>query len=175
MSVSAILDWMDTQLGRLTGLFAFVGALGIAALMAITLVAVIWRYGFNNPIFGIGDLSVLTLSIVAAASVIFGARNNSHVSIDVISRFFGRKVRRWTDAVMRLLAVTILTAATYALITKACGFEKACITGNLSIVHRPFYYVLALAMGLYAVQMLIELVRGLIHFKGDDPNDPGHA
>ena len=137
MSMSSILTWMDTQLGRLTGLFAVVGSIGIAALMVITLVAVLWRYGFNNPIFGIGDLSVLTLSIVAAASVIFGARNNSHVSIDVISRFFGKRVTRWTDAIMRILAVAILAAATYALVTKACGFEKACITGNLSVQHRP--------------------------------------
>ena len=31
--------------------------------MLIILVAVIWRYGINNPIFGIGDLSVLAAAL----------------------------------------------------------------------------------------------------------------
>ena len=168
-----LLSWMDRQLGRLTGLFAIVGSLGVMALMAIILIAVIWRYGINNPIFGIEDLSVLVLSIVAASATVFGARNNAHISIDIISRFFGRKVTRFTDLIMRLLAFGILSLASYALVTKACGFEKGCLTENLSIVHRPFYYVLAASMGLYALHILIQLLQGLVHFNGDDPNDPG--
>lgn len=166
-------SWADRQLERLTGLFAIVGALGVTGLMAIILIAVIWRYGINNPIFGIGDMSTLVLSIVAAASVIYGARNNAHISIDLISRFFGRRITRYTDLVMRLLTLAILCLATYALITKACGFEKGCLTENLSIAHRPFYYLLAVSMGLYALHILVQLLQGLVHFKGDDPNDPG--
>lgn len=171
--MNSILSWMDKQLGRMTGLFAVVGALGVISLMMIILVAVIWRYGINNPIFGIGDLSVLVLSVVAAASTIFGARNNAHISIDIISRFFGRKITRFTDLIMRLLAFGILSLSCYALVTKSCGFAKGCITENLSIVHRPFYYVLAISMGLYALHVLIQLLQGLIHFNGEDPNDPG--
>ena len=159
--MDGFLDWMDKQLGRVTGLFALVGGLGVLTLMLIILVAVIWRYGINNPIFGIGDLSALVLSVVAASSVIFGARNNAHISIDIISRFFGPKVVRVTDAIMRLLTIFILALASYALVTKACGFEKGCITENLSIVHRPFYYLLAVVMGLFALQIVLELLRGL--------------
>ena len=159
--MDGLLDWMDKQLGRLTGLFAIIGGLGVLSLMLIILVAVIWRYGINNPIFGIGDLSVLVLSVVAASSVIFGARNNAHISIDIITRFFGPKVTRVTDAIMRLLTIFILGLASYALVTKACGFEKGCMTENLSIVHEPFYYLLAVVMGLFALQIVLELLRGL--------------
>lgn len=158
------LEWMDKQLGRMTGLFAIVGSLGVVSLMGIIIIAVIWRYGINNPIFGIGDLSVMVLSVVAAASVIFGARNNAHVSIDIISRFFGWKVVRFTDALMQLLTIGILATATYALVTKACGFEKGCITENLSIVHEPFYYLLAVSMGLFTLQIVVEFLRGLVRF-----------
>ncbi len=165
------LKWLDQQLGRLTGLFAIVGSLGVLSLMLIIIVAVIWRYGINNPIFGISDLSVMVLSVVAAASVIFGARNNAHVSIDIISRFFGWKVIRFTDALMRLLTIAILATASYALVTKACGFEKGCLTENLSIVHKPFYYLLAVSMGLFTLQTLLELLRGLVRFNRS-PNDP---
>ena len=67
--MDGMLDWLDKQLGRLTGLFALLGAAGVLSLMLIILVAVIWRYGINNPIFGIGDLSVLVLSVEIWASL----------------------------------------------------------------------------------------------------------
>ena len=74
---------------------------------------------------------------------------------------------------MRLLAFGILSFDCYALIMKCCGFEKGCITENLSIEHRPFYYILAVSMGLYEVHVLIQLLQGLVHFNDEDPNDPG--
>ena len=170
---SQTLDWVDRQLGRLAGLFAICGALAITGLMAITVVAVFWRYGLNNPIFGIEDLSVITLTIVAAAAVAHGGRTGAHVSVNLIGYVFGRKVTRYTDAVMRVLTVAICALAVYALFTKACGMEKACITGNFSIIHRPYYYVLGLAMAIYCAQMLLHLIVGLIHWHDPrDPNEP---
>ena len=165
------LDWADKQLDRLAGLFALVGAIAVIALMAITAVSVTWRYILRDPIFGIEDLSVISLTIVAAASVAYGARNNAHVSVDVISYFAGRRVKRFTDLIMRICVVFIAGLATYALFTKACGIEKACITNNFSIVHRPYYYVLGVAMGFYALVVLVQLLIGLANFRGEDPNE----
>lgn len=166
------LHWVDKQLGHLTGLFAVIGSLAILALLLIILVAVFWRYILNDPIFGIDDISVLVLAVVAASSVIYGARNNAHVSVNVITMFFGRKVTRITDIIMRTFAVAILGVASFALFYKACGFEKACITENLSVEHWPFFYVLGAAMILYTVHIFIQLVSGIYHFHDDkDPNE----
>lgn len=167
-----MLDWLDKQLARLSDGVALVGAIGIVVLMMITAVAVFWRYIINDPIFGISDLSVLTLSVVAGMSVCFGARHNSHVSVNVISYFFGRKVTRLTDIVMRVLTLATLLVAVYALIDKACGFEKACITDNLSIEHRPFFYILAFCLFVYAANIFWQLLVGLKYFNGIDPNEP---
>jgi TRAP-type C4-dicarboxylate transport system permease small subunit len=167
-----MLDGFSKLLTRLSNVIALIGAIGIFALMIITLVAVFWRYIVNDPIYGISDLSVLTLSVVAATSVCFGARHNAHVSVNVMSYFFGRKVTRVTDVFMRILALGTLLVAAYALIHKACGFEKACITDNLSIEHRPFFYVLAVCMLLYAAHILWQLLVGLKHFNDTDPNEP---
>lgn len=167
-----MLGAFDKLLDSLSKLVAFVGAIGIVALMCITIVAVFWRYVMNDPIFGISDLSVLTLSVVAAASVCYGARHNSHVSVNVMSYFFGRKVTRITDIVMRLLTLGTLLLAGYALIDKACGFEKACMTDNLSIEHQPFFYVLSVSMLLYAAHVFWQLLVGIKHYNGTDPNEP---
>lgn len=165
--------WVDKQLGRLTGLFALVGSVGVFGLMVIIIIGVFWRYVLEDPIFGIDDLSKLILSTVAAAAVVYGARNNAHVSVNVIDMFCGRRVTRITDAIMRTLAVAILAAASYALFTKACGMEEACITENLSVEHEPFYYILSAAIALYSLHILTQLVVGLIHFNTQDPNDLG--
>jgi len=74
---------------------------------------------------------------------------------------------------MRVLTLGTLLVAGYALIVKACGFEKACITNNLSIEHRPFFYVLAVCMLLFAANVFWQLLVGLKHFNDTDPNEPG--
>ncbi|MGI9391005.1 MAG: hypothetical protein ACR2O1_13175, partial [Boseongicola sp.] len=61
--------------------------------------------------------------------------------------------------------------ATYALVVKACGMTKACITSNLSIEHRPFYYVLAFGMALVGLQITVQLLIGLANWRNDDPNE----
>ena len=68
-----VLHQIDRQLGRLAGLFAVVGSLGIVILLGVTVVAVFWRYMLNAPIFGIEDISIVTLTLVAAGSVAYGA------------------------------------------------------------------------------------------------------
>jgi TRAP-type C4-dicarboxylate transport system permease small subunit len=165
--------WADRQLGRLIALVAILGGLAVFGLMVITLVAVVWRYALNDPIFGISDLSMMTLIVVSGASVCYGARRGAHVSVNVIGVVMGRKLTRFTDAVMRLLAVGILGLASFALADKACGAERACLTNNLFIEHRPFYYFLSFAMGLFTVQMLLTFVIGLWHLDGEDPNELG--
>ena len=155
-----MLAWVDRQLARLSSVIAIIGAVSIVVLMMVTLVAVFFRYVLQDPIFGISDISVLTLAVVAASSVAFGARHDAHVSVDVIRFFAGPKITRVTDVIMRLLSICVLLLAAWALVIKACGFEKACITDNLSIEHRPFFYVLAIAMVFFALQILWQLLSG---------------
>ncbi len=168
----ALLAAIDQQLGRLAGLFALAGSVGIVVLLGVTVVAVFWRYGLNAPIFGIEDVSIVTLTVVAAGSVAYGGRKGAHVSINLLTYVWGRKVTRVTDAVMRLAVAGVSLLSAYALVTKACGLEKACITSNLAIEHRVFFYVLAAAMGLYGLNMALHLVIGLAHWTAPrDPNE----
>ncbi|MBT3399494.1 MAG: TRAP transporter small permease subunit [Rhodospirillaceae bacterium] len=166
-----VLDWADEQLGRVAGLFAILGAVGVCLLMVNILVAVFWRYALNDPIFGIDDVSVMVLAVFAGCAVAYGARNNSHVSVDIITNFFGRSATRYTDAVMRILALGITGLAAFALWTKACGFEEACITENLSIEHTWFYYFLGVALCFYALHLLVMLLVGFANWHGEDPNE----
>ncbi len=166
------LTWAEKQLGRLAGLFAIVGGIAIVGLMAITMVGVFWRYVLNDPIFGIEDVSTMVLTIVVAASVAYGAHHQSHVSVNIITMVAGRRVTRFTDILVRVLGVAMLTLASFALFKKGgCGLPCGDLTNNISIIHTPFYYVLAVAIGSYALLLLVHLLTGLAHWSGTDPNE----
>lgn len=163
---------LDNLIRLATNCFLYIGAVGVVILMLLTVVGVFWRYVLNDPIVGIDDLSVITLIIVAACAVAYGATNQAHVSVSVIKSFFGRSVTRYTDLIMRLASIFVTGLATFALYSRACGFEKACITTNLSIEHWPYYYVLAVGMLFFTIVLMVHFVIGLRYFSGVDPNEP---
>lgn len=166
------LRWCDRQLGRLAGLFAVVGALGMLGLLGVTVIAVIWRYVLSAPIYGIEDLSVVLLTLAVAGAVAYGARFDAHVSINIIAGLMPRGVTRITDALMRAGAAGIAGLAAWGLVKKACGIERGCITANLGIEHVPFYYVLSASLGFVALHYAVQLLIGLAHWSGRDPNEP---
>lgn len=172
MKTPQALGWADKQLGRLAGLLAVSGGIAVIALMVLTIVAVFWRYVLNNPIFGIEDVSTVTLTVVVAAAVAYGARHNAHVSVNVITYFCGRNITRYTDLIARILGVAMTGLASYALFIKgSCGLPCGAITNNLGIVQTPFFYALGVAMAFYALLLLLHLLIGLAHWSGQDPNE----
>ena len=167
-----MLKLIGTQLGRLTQLFSILGAISVLVLMSVTVVAVFWRYILNSPIFGIEDVSTMTLTVVAATAVAYAAHQNAHVSVNIITILSGRSVTRFTDATSRILCISMLALATYALFSKgSCGLECGQTTNNITIVHTPFYYMLGLSMASYTLLMLLHLILGFYNWNGVDPNE----
>ena len=159
-------------LGRLALIFFVTGALGILFLVGLTAVSVFWRYVLNDPIFGIQDLSSMTAAVVAACAVAYGATQNSHITVNIMPKHFGRGVRRVTDVIARGGGAIILVLAVSALIKKGgCGLPCGNITSNLNILHTPFYYALAASLGFYALSLVAQLVTGLINWNAEDPNE----
>ena len=166
-----VLALIEQGLRHLARMLAFVGSISTAALALVTVVAVFWRYILRNPIFGIEDLSVLLLTVIAAGAVAYGTGTGAHVSVNVIKHVLGRSVTRWTDAFMRILAAAICAVASFALFDRACGIEKACITENLSVEQEPFYYVLSLALAVMAFTYAVQFAIGLAFWSDVDPNE----
>ena len=136
-SAHRLLSWIDRQLGRIAGLFAIAGSIGVTLLMVIILIAVFWRYVLNDPLFGIDDISVMVLAVVAACAVAYGARNDSQVSVNIITRFFGRGATRYTDVLMRVMALGITGLAAYAL--SGSSLAAALTMGRVSLPEMQRY------------------------------------
>ena len=116
-------------------------------LVGLTVVSVFWRYLLNDPIFGITDLSRMSLAVIVAGALAYGARLGAFVHVDILAVVGGRKVTRYTDILVRLSGIAIVALATFSLREEArCGFECGEFTDNLEIIHTPFYWLMAAAM-----------------------------
>jgi TRAP-type C4-dicarboxylate transport system permease small subunit len=145
----------------------------VVFLVGLTVVSVFWRYILNDPIFGITDISRMSLAVIVAGSLAYGARRGAFVHVDILKTVAGRKWTRYTDVVVRLAGIAVIAAATWALRDEArCGFECGEFTDNLEIVHPPFYWLLAAAMATYGLILICELLIGFANFGADnDPNE----
>ena len=163
----------ESHCRRLAGGFAIVGGLALAVLLGITLTEVFWRYVLDDSLLWTGDVSTMSLAVVAAAAVAYGAREGSHVCVNLLGRLAGRRVTRVTDAAVRLLGVGVTAMAAYALFVHgSCGLRCGALTGSVSIPHAPFYYVLGASLAAYGVLLGAQLLLGLAAWNTADPNEP---
>ena len=163
----------ESSCRRLTGAPAFLGGVALAVLLGITVAEVFWRYVLNDSLLWIEDVSTMSLAVVVAAAIAHGAREGSHVCVNLIGRFTGRRVTRITDAVARLLGVAVTATAAYALFVHgSCGLPCGAVTGSVSIPHTPFYYALGASVALYGLLLASQLLLGLAVWNAEDPNEP---
>ena len=158
---------------RLGAAFVALGGIALAVLLAVTVAEVFWRYVMNDSLHWIEDLSTMSLTVVVAGAIAYGAGEGSHVCVNLIVRFWGRSVTRITDAVARLLGVGVTAMAAYALFAHgSCGLACGAVTGSVSIPHEPFYYALGASLVTYGLLLVTQLLVGLAAWNAEDPNEP---
>ncbi len=153
--------------------FAVVGGLALATLLGITVAEVLWRYLLNDSLAWAEDVSTMSLAVVVAGAIAYGAGEGSHVCVNLIARFTARRVTRVTDAIARLLGLGVTALAAYALFVHgSCGPPCGDVTGNVSIPHTPFYYVLGVSLAAYGCLLASQLLLGFAVWNAEDPNEP---
>ncbi len=153
--------------------FAVVGGIALAMLLGITVAEVLWRYLLNDSLPWTEDVSTMSLTVVVAAAIAYGAGEGSHVCVNLIARFAARRVTRVTDAIARLLGLCVTAMAAYALFVHgSCGLPCGDVTGSLSIPHTPFYYALGVSLAAYGCLLAAQMLLGFAAWNGEDPNEP---
>lgn len=130
----------------------------LLALMALTVLDVVRRYGFNAPIYGARDVAKLMLLCLVALSVAYSARTGGQVAIELFSQRLAPALRRILAIAVRLLAIPMLVVLTWQLIDSGINagrFGEASLA--LLLPFAPFYTILALGMGLYALVLVVEV------------------
>ena len=135
--------------------FVVAGGFALVVMVVTVVVAVVARYGLNEPIFGAEDISAMALVVVVASAIVYGAWDNAHVAVDAIDSIAPQRATRVTDVVARLLGAATAAMAAFALFRHgACGAACGATTPSLLIVHTPFYYALASAFAAVAGMLL---------------------
>jgi len=161
------LPWLDAFDWALKWVCLVVGAALLGFMMLFgSFNVLIMRKAFNNPIVGTEDLLILSLVMVAAISIPFGARVGSHIEIEVLERFFPRWFDRASQLVLRVVAALLMALMSWRLIEaghSAARFGET--TQQLLISYGPFYYVLAGCVALYSLVLLSDIAQLLLRGK----------
>ena len=152
---------------RLIALYA--GGVAVAGLAALIVVAVVFRYVFNSPIFGVDDFNQILLVFTVAFSVGYSGRTGGQVAVEILGVVSGPTVTRWTDIVVKAAGCAMTCVLVWMLIesgNNAARYGET--TLSLEITLQPFFWTLAFGMALYGLVLLAE-TAALI--SGRDPDE----
>ena len=125
---------------------------------------------------------ILVLVVVVALSIPLGARTGAHIEIEVLESRMSAAFAKWSMILMKALGVALLVVMAWRLWhagQSASRFGET--TQQLLISYEPFYYLLAVSVGVYAFVLIldiIELLRGFAKAAGAlacVPQSPGHG
>ncbi|WP_420860576.1 TRAP transporter small permease [Algirhabdus cladophorae] len=144
-----ILTWISLICGGVTLTFMTVFSVWNVLIM---------RKAFNSPIVGAEDLLILSLVVIVALSVPLGARTGAHIEIEVLENSMSAAFAKWSMIVMKLGGLVLLVIMSWRLWHAggtAVRFGET--TQQLLISFQPFYYLLSISMGIYAVVLVLDI------------------
>lgn len=152
---------------RLIALYA--GGVAVAGLAALIVVAVVFRYVFNSPIFGADDFNQILLVFTVAFSVGYSGRTGGQVAVEILGVVSGPAVTRWTDIAVKAAGCAMTGVLVWMLVesgNNAARYGET--TLSLEITLQPFFWTLAFGMAMYGLVLLAETVALI---SGRDPGE----
>lgn len=101
---------IDKFIDRLEGV-SMVAFMTIAT--SLTLVQVIYRYGFNNSIFWIEEVVIYSIICMSFVGASMGVRHGAHISVDILGSLLPAPFRRWLVVVSTLLGICFAAMLIY--------------------------------------------------------------
>jgi len=158
--------WIGT-LDKILTILALVGGGATLAFMVFvsSFNVVIMRKALNSPVQGVEDLLILSLVILVAFAIPFGGRTGAHIEIEIFESRMSPGFARWSMLAMRIAAGGLMLVMAYQLVRAGQNATKfGETTQQLLISYEPFYYLLALSVGLYVLVLLSDVYQ-LVKFR----------
>jgi len=147
--VGSVGAWIERGLSLLSGVAAVLGAVALAGLFVVVLVAVVMRYAWGRPYAGSEELAGLLMTVAVFALLPVTLLHEQHIRVSVVAdRLVG-----WRRRATFLLGQAVLLAFIGAFLWQAWAI--AAFTAQLKLLAEqsqlplaPFLYVSLFAMGL---------------------------
>jgi len=134
-------------------------------LMGITVVDVIGRYVFNQPLAGSSELTEIVLGLIIFAAFPLLCRRNDHIAVDLLENRLSAKFKRVRDrAVQVVLIVCLLTLTCGLFLLGMRARRDVLVTEILALPNAVFLFTMACLL------LLSVAFSVLVLFSGDGNN-----
>lgn len=94
-ALNSLIDWLEG--------FAMVAFMSIATV--ITVVQVVYRYGFNSSLFWAEEVVIYSIICMSFVGASMGVRHGAHISVDVLNAMVPPAVNRWLHIIACVLGM----------------------------------------------------------------------
>ncbi len=132
----------------------------LLAMMLLTVVDVVARYGFSRPVRGAFEVTELMLLVLIFAGLPLVSFADEHAVMDFIDRLLGVRAQRGLERAVQAVCAAFMFLLAWLVWLKAdriWGYRDA--TDVLRIVYGPFVYFMALTCALAGVIHLYKVVE----------------
>ena len=132
----------------------------LLAMMLLTVVDVVARYGFSRPVRGAFEMTELMLLVLIFAGLPLVSFADEHAVMDFVDRVIGPVAQRRLDRAVQLVNAAFMCLLTWLVWLKAdriWAYRDA--TDVLRIVYDPFVYFMAVTLALAALIHLYKVVE----------------
>lgn len=128
-------------------------------MMSLTFVDVVGRYFFNHPVQGSYEISEVLLAVTAFAALPLTTLRREHVTVSLLDKFLGRRVRAARELLVALVSVLALGGMSWRLWEQARTLAGY---GDHSLyLHIPYAWVAYFMAAMAAVSVLVVCVLAL--------------
>ncbi|KMK66166.1 TRAP transporter small permease [Puniceibacterium sp. IMCC21224] len=156
-----MLKTLDMWAGRLTGLAALIGTVGLIAEVVVILVDVVGRY-YGSPLRGAQDISTMAMVLLVFGGMALCDRRGGHIAVDLFEKSMPVWLRRTGDVLSALLGAAIFGGIAWTMLESAALSRMLNLATN--IIQLPkvwfqyavvfFSIVTALGMFLRAITLI---------------------
>jgi len=153
---------LDRIIGGAVSWLALLSGLALLWLMGLTIVAVIMRYVFNAPLLGAHDLAEVSLILVVFPAMAYCGWTGGHVALDLISSFLSPQKLRWSESFIQIICGCLFLYLAWVSSWRGLdALEYGDATNLIEIPHWPFFFVISLGAGIYALVLFIQAVKAV--------------
>lgn len=140
--------------GWINNTIASFGIIVCIGLVLMTVLDVIMRRFFNEPMVFSFEVTQMALALIVFSFIPYATNHMRHVSIEVLVQVFPKSIQQWTNIIGDLLsAVLFLFICRQSFLKGMKVYLYNYMTGELEIPLYPFYYFIALGALLSCISL----------------------
>jgi TRAP-type C4-dicarboxylate transport system permease small subunit len=156
---------ISNKLGVFSSLLAYLGALALFLMMALTTADVVGRYLFNAPILGVFEITEFMVLILIFSFIGYAQSAKSHVSVELLAARLPERIQVYVNLFNHAVCLLLMALITWMGVERALELKEAGeASTNLGIPRYPFVFFLVLGCAVLSVEYIRDLI-GLLRNK----------